>query len=83
MSIPLPVFIAIPLIAAFLLPMFGQKNKTAATVLANLATISLLILALLCIGQSDVYEIGKWSIPYGINLVLDGLSSLLLLAIGV
>ena len=83
MSIPLPVFIAIPLVTAFVLPVFGKKGKDAATVLANLATISLLVLAVASIGQSRVYEIGKWSIPLGINLVLDGLSSLLLLAIGV
>lgn len=86
MSIPLPVFIAIPLTTAFVLPMFGAKGKTAATVVANLATLSLLVLAVACIGQSGVYEMGKWSvrpIPLGINLVLDGLSSLMLLAIGV
>jgi len=83
MSIPLPVFIAIPLVTAFVLPVFGKKGKDAATVLANLATISLLVLAVASIGQSAVYEIGKWSIPLGINLVLDGLSSLMLLAIGV
>jgi len=83
MSVPLPVFIAIPLVTAFLLPIFGRKGKAIATVLANLATVSLLVLAVLSIGQSRVYEIGKWSIPLGINLVLDGLSSLLLLAIGV
>jgi multicomponent Na+:H+ antiporter subunit D len=83
MSIPLPVFVAIPLVAAFLLPIFGKKGKSAATLLANLATVSLLVLAVASIGQSRVYEIGKWSIPLGINLVLDGLSSLLLLAISV
>jgi multicomponent Na+:H+ antiporter subunit D len=83
MSIPLPIFVAIPLIAAFLLPIFGKKRKAAATFLANLVTISLLVLALLSIGRRDVYQIGKWSIPLGINLVLDGLSSLLLLAISV
>ncbi|MHC4482080.1 MAG: complex I subunit 5 family protein [Planctomycetota bacterium] len=86
MSVPLPVFVAIPLVMAFLLPIFsgfGRKAKTVATVLANLATISLLVLAVLSIGQSRVYEIGKWSIPLGINMVLDGLSSLLLLAISV
>ncbi len=79
----LPFFIAIPLIAAFILPIFGKKRKAAATFLANLVTILLLVLAILSIGQTDVYEIGKWSIPLGINLVLDGLSSLLLLAISV
>jgi len=83
MSIPLPVFVAIPLVAAFILPVFGKKGKGFATFLANLATISLVVLAILSIGQSRVYEIGKWSIPLGINLVLDGLSSLLLLAISV
>ncbi len=83
MSIPLPAFVAIPLVTAFLLPIFGKKGKAAATVLANLATVSLLVLAIVSVGQSRVYEIGKWSIPLGINLVLDGLSSLLLLAISV
>ena len=83
MSVPLPAFVAIPLVAAFVLPICGKKGKAVATVLANLATISLLVLAVGSIGQSRVYEIGKWSIPLGINLVLDGLSSLLLLAISV
>jgi multicomponent Na+:H+ antiporter subunit D len=83
MTIPLPAFVVIPLVTAFVLPVFGKKGKSVATVLANLATISLLALAVACIGQSRVYEIGKWSIPLGINLVLDGLSSLLLLAISV
>jgi multicomponent Na+:H+ antiporter subunit D len=83
MSILLPAFVAIPLATAFLLPMFGKRGKDAATVVANVATILLLVLAISCIGKSGVYEIGKWPIPLGINLVLDGLSSLLLLAISV
>jgi multicomponent Na+:H+ antiporter subunit D len=83
MSVPLPIFIAIPLLTAFVLPVFGKKGKDAATILANLATLSLLVLAIATIGQSAVYEVGKWSIPLGINLVLDGLSSLLLLTVSV
>jgi multicomponent Na+:H+ antiporter subunit D len=83
MSIPLPLFIAIPLITAFLLPMFGRKGKSAATVLANLVTVSLLVFAVVTVGKTEVYEIGKWPIPLGINLVLDGLSSLMLLAVSV
>jgi multicomponent Na+:H+ antiporter subunit D len=83
MSIPLPLFIAVPLVIAFVLPMFGRKGKAAATALANMVTISLLVFAVASIGKTEVYEIGKWSIPLGINLVLDGLSSLLLLAINV
>jgi len=83
MNVPLPVFVVLPLIAAFLLPLLGKKYKTAATVLANVVTILLLLLAIGSIGQSRVYEVGKWPIPLGINMVLDGLSALLLLAIGV
>jgi multicomponent Na+:H+ antiporter subunit D len=83
MSIPLPVFVAVPLVIAFLLPVFGRKGKSVATILANLATLTLLVLTVASIGQSRVYEVGRWSIPLGINLVLDGLSSLLLLAISV
>ena len=81
MIVPLPAFVAIPLVTAFLLPVFAKRGKAIATVLANLATISLLVLAIASIGQSRVYEVGRWSIPLGINLVLDGLSSLMLLAI--
>jgi len=65
MSVPLPVFVAVPLVVAFLLPIFGKKNKAIATVLANAVTISLLVLAVLSVGQSRVYEIGKWPIPLG------------------
>jgi multicomponent Na+:H+ antiporter subunit D len=77
----LPLFIAVPLITAFLLPLFGKKGKAGATLLANLATLGLLVLAVGSIGQSEVYQVGSWSIPLGINLVMDGLSCLLLLAI--
>ena len=79
----LPLFVAIPLVTAFVLPLFGRKGKAAATLLANLATTALLVLSIGTIGQSAVYEIGNWSIPLGINFVLDGLSSLLLLVISV
>lgn len=81
--VPLPVYIVVPMFTAFVLPIFGKKGKAAATALANIATISLLVLAVLSIGQSRIYEMGEWSIPLGINLVLDGLSSLLLLAISI
>jgi len=83
MSVPLPMFVAVPLVVAFVLPALGKRLKPVATVLANLVTIFLLVLAVMSIGDSRVYEVGNWSIPLGINLVLDGLSSLLLLAISV
>jgi multicomponent Na+:H+ antiporter subunit D len=83
MTRALPAFVLIPLVMAFVLPLFGKKGKNAATVLANLATITLLVLAIACVGKKGVYQVGNWSISVGIILVLDGLSSLMLLAIGV
>lgn len=79
----LPAFVVIPLVTAFVLPVLGRKGKGAATVLANLATMALLVLAVASIGKSGIYEVGNWSFRVGIVLVLDGLSSLLLLAIGI
>ncbi len=78
-----PLFVAIPLATAFLLPMFSEKKKAAATLLANLAVFALLVMAVMSIGHLEVYKVGKWPIPLGINLVLDGLSILMLLTISV
>lgn len=83
MSVPLPVFVAIPLVTAFLLPLFSEKRRSGATLLANIATGVLLVATIASIGRSDVYRVGKWPIPLGINLVLDGLSMLVILAISV
>ena len=85
MMIPLPLFVAVPLAAAFTVPLFGQKTKSVATVLANIATTCLLVLAVyvMMTGQSGIYKVGKWSIPIGINLVLDGFSGLMLLTISI
>ncbi|MBN1973152.1 MAG: hypothetical protein JW787_05905 [Sedimentisphaerales bacterium] len=77
----LPAFVVIPLLTAFILPLFSKKNKDAATVLANIVIVSLLVLSVLFVNKTGVYVMGQRSIPLGINLVLDGLSSLLLLAI--
>ncbi|MBN1362370.1 MAG: hypothetical protein JW993_17375 [Sedimentisphaerales bacterium] len=83
MNIPLPMFVVVPLVAAFVLPAFGRRLKPLATLIANLVTLFLLVLAVASVGTPAVYEVGGWSIPLGINMVLDGLSSLLLLAISV
>jgi len=83
MNVPLPMFVAIPLVAAFVLPVFGRVLKPLATLLANAVVLCLLVIAVMSIGQGRTYELGGWSIPLGINMVLDGLSALLLAAIGV
>jgi multicomponent Na+:H+ antiporter subunit D len=83
MIVPLPVFVALPLVAAFLLPLFGSRYKGSATLLANVVTLALLVFALQTPGRYASYAVGRWPIPLGINLVLDGLSSLMLIVISV
>jgi multicomponent Na+:H+ antiporter subunit D len=82
MSIPLPLFVAVPLAGAFVLPLFSKKDS-AATFVANVICLAILVMAVLSAGHTDTYTVGKWTIPLGIILVLDGLSGLLLLTVSV
>ena len=81
MNLPLPLFIALPLVTAFLLPLFGIKGRNFASFFAVLTMAVLLVCSIFSIGRFEVYNVGRWSIPLGINLVLDGISSLMLLTI--
>lgn len=83
MRLSLPLFIALPLSAAFLLPLFGSKGKTIASFIASLVTMILLVMSLFSLGRFEVYCIGRWTIPLGINLVIDGISALMLLTVSV
>lgn len=79
----LPLFVAIPLGVGFLLPLieeFRERTRLfAVTVL--LETGLLLALSLVKFGEKSIYRLGGWPPPIGINYVLDGLSSLVLVVI--
>ncbi len=79
----LPLFVAIPLGVGFLLPLveeiWGRTKLFAVTVL--LETGLLLALSLVKFGDKSIYRMGGWPPPIGINYVLDGLSSLILVVI--
>jgi multicomponent Na+:H+ antiporter subunit D len=82
----LPFFVIIPLGCAFLVSLFGKKIKNLSDVLPNLSTLSLLILSLYSIPlvQSHkilVYKVGGWIPPIGICMVLDGLTSFMLVTV--
>ena len=81
---PVPLFVAIPLGAAFLIPMLGIWWKKSGEVLAALSTVILAVMAILSIGSTAVtYHMGGWAPPVGIALVSDGLTVLLLIAVNV
>ena len=90
----LPLAIAIPLGAGFILPLLGKKYTRLADTLATVATACLLCLSVLLLiglrqaGKPEVYWFGNWSMTangtiFGINLVLDGLSALMIMLVAV
>lgn len=80
--------VALPLVAAALGLAFSrwgyretsriQRWITLVTVVANLAVALLLLNATIGSDQRIVYQMGLWLAPYGITVVADGLSSIML-----
>jgi len=82
----IPLFVAIPLGASFLTAMLFKLHRRVADALANIAVFSILSLSIYMIPQLAqhgpfVYEVGGWKPPFGINLVLDGLSLFMLITV--
>jgi len=76
------LFIAIPLLAAFLIPLLGFVWKESIRVLPGLVLIYLLALSLSLLGQvmhsgTIVEFIAGWKPPWGINLVFSPFTGLL------
>jgi len=79
-----PLFVAIPLGMAFLIPLLGRWWKTSGEVLATGGTALLAVMSIMSIGMpAVVHHMGGWEPPYGIAMVSDGLSVLLLIAINI
>jgi multicomponent Na+:H+ antiporter subunit D len=82
----LPFFVIIPLATAFLISLFGKRIKNSADLLANLGTLSLLAFSIYSIPivfthKIFVYKVGGWIPPIGICMVLDGLTSFMLVTV--
>ncbi len=84
----LPLFVVIPLAAAFVISLIGKVYRRAGDILANSASLALLVLsffALLTLNSQasavSVYRVGSWIPPIGICMVLDGLSCFMLITL--
>ena len=82
----LPFFVIIPLGSAFLISLLGKRIKGLSDTLANLGTLSLLACSLYSIKLVNtykimVYKVGGWIPPIGICMVLDGLTSFMLVTV--
>jgi len=82
----IPLFVAIPLISAFLIILLGKLVKGFHKIMAPLILLALLIMSIYEFVNLDnttvIYTLGGWSMengyPIGIYMVLDGFSVLML-----
>ncbi len=83
----IPLFVAVPLGGAFLISLIGKRIKVLPDIVGILSTAAMLGLSILAVGatktSSLVYSVGAWKPPVGIAMVLDGLSSFMLVTISV
>ena len=83
----LPLFVVVPLAAAFLLPILDtfKVSDVVADTLAIVASGAVLAVAIAVMPVDGVYWVGNWSPQsvLGISLVADGLAKLLLLTVSV
>lgn len=77
----LSLFLSLPAAVAFFIPIVSRRAKWFPDIVANLTTFVLLLLSLLTLNREIVYKVGNWSAPYGIVLVLDGFSCMMLVII--
>jgi multicomponent Na+:H+ antiporter subunit D len=80
----LPYFIALPLLASFLITVVRDRLNGLDRLFAVAAVISTLVLsifALSSLGRVTVYHSGGWPAPFGISFVLDSLSILMLVVV--
>jgi len=77
----IPMLVAIPLGGAFLIALICRRVRVLADILGNLATLSVLVIAVLLFRVRELYSIGGWNAPVGITWVLDGYSNLMLVII--
>jgi len=85
----IPIFIIIPLFCAFIISVLGRYIKRAVIDIFSSAMTLLLLVSSVwasCILQGVasgilIYKVGGWAPPFGITLVLDGLSAFMLVTV--
>ncbi|MFC1807481.1 complex I subunit 5 family protein [Candidatus Omnitrophota bacterium] len=82
----IPLFVILPLGGAFLIALLQKKMKILPDIIGNVVAALLFILSICAVkmsaaGNVSIYKVGSWSPPVGISLVLDGLTSFMLVTV--
>jgi len=84
----LPLFVAVPLAAAFLNALIGKRIKGFPDWLSGIATfflagLSIYSVVLFKATGPIMYKVGGWMPPIGITMVMDGLALLMLVTVNI
>ncbi len=81
----LPYFIIIPLLAAFLITLFSREKDYWSITVSTIASATMLVLSIVCFitlkGETFIYNLSGWKIPFTICLVRDSLSCFMIVII--
>ncbi len=84
----IPLFVIIPLAAAFLTSLAGKFIRRSSEVIIFISSLALLGFSIYArfllnssAGKIMIYKIGGWAPPFGICMVLDGLSCFMLITV--
>ncbi len=77
----IPILVAFPLAAGFILALLPGKWLKSADSIALVASSIVFLMAAALYGYEGIYEIGGWSSPVGINLHIDSFGWLMLIAV--
>jgi multicomponent Na+:H+ antiporter subunit D len=84
----IPLYFALPLVCAFLIPILGKIWKPLSWIVSTCVSFVLFILAMYGIAVMQersmvVYTMGKWPPPLGIVMAFDSLSAVMVLTIAI
>ena len=79
----IPMFVALPLGMSLLIQLVARRRQVLGEVLAIIAMLVLTLMSCYAIGDNGIYHLGGWPTPVGIDMRLDDLATLLLLAVNV
>ncbi len=79
----IPLFVAVPLGMSLLVQLLARHRHVLAEVLTIITLLLLALMSCYSVGHSGIYHLGGWPTPVGIDMRLDALATLLLLAVNI
>jgi multicomponent Na+:H+ antiporter subunit D len=79
----IPLFVAVPLGMSLIVQLVARGRHVLAEALTIATMLTLMLMSCYAVGYSGIYELGGWPTPFGIDMRLDALATLLLLAVNI